>query len=213
MLSSKVEQHHEIVERIIGGIRDAMEDECFWAVDELLDRLHQFILPYRIVNPASARSRLATWEAEEATLIEEYTDQMLYYRINSGLWVQDDGGRESAGYLGKAEDCVIRAISIAMKKSYADVWGFFNRISGSNPDNGVSEIHACDYIKDAGWTLKYFGPAEAKVIDVIPEKGSALIWCGFLRDLHCTATIDGTVRDDWNSLGLEVIWIATPPIS
>lgn len=209
----KIEEHHEIVETLLGGISDAMEDEHFWTVDQLMDRLHQLIIHYQIANPPSAESYLPTWIAAEATLAKEYTDQMLRYRIQSGLWVQDDGGRKAAGHHGKVFDCVIRAIAIAMKRSYADVWNLFQSVSGGNPDEGVSVEHACEYIEKAGWTRKHFGPAEAKVIDVIPESESAIIWCGFLRDLHCTAVVDGAVRDDWNPLGLEVIWVATPPRS
>ena len=209
-MSLKIEEHHEIVETLLGGISDAMEDECFWTVDQLMDRLHQIVIHYEIVCPPLAESYLPTWQAAEATLAKEYTDQMLRYRSNSGLWIRDDGGRKAAGHYGKVMDCVVRAISIAMKKPYSDVWNFFEAVSERNPDEGVDEHHVWDYIQNEGWTRKHFGPAEAKVIDIIPNDGPALVWCGFLRDLHCTAAMDGVVRDDWNPLGLEVIWIATP---
>lgn len=37
-------------------------------------------------------------------------------------WVPDDGGREAAGFLGDAGDCVVRAIAIAGARDYRDVY-------------------------------------------------------------------------------------------
>jgi hypothetical protein len=37
-------------------------------------------------------------------------------------FVYNDGGRADAGYQGRAGDCVVRAIAIAMTRSYADVY-------------------------------------------------------------------------------------------
>lgn len=39
------------------------------------------------------------------------------------MWVYDDGGRAAAGFKGEAGDCVARAIAIAARMDYADVYG------------------------------------------------------------------------------------------
>lgn len=38
------------------------------------------------------------------------------------IYVLDDGGREAAGYRGKADDCVVRAIAIAAEQPYQEVY-------------------------------------------------------------------------------------------
>ena len=37
-------------------------------------------------------------------------------------FVRDDGGRGTAGFQGRAGDCVVRALAIAMQRPYADVY-------------------------------------------------------------------------------------------
>lgn len=37
-------------------------------------------------------------------------------------WTYDDGGRASAGYLGRTGDCVVRAVAIAAQLPYAEVY-------------------------------------------------------------------------------------------
>ena len=44
-------------------------------------------------------------------------------------WVYDDGGRKAAGYKGKADDCVCRAISIATEMPYGDVYKMINKFA------------------------------------------------------------------------------------
>ena len=38
------------------------------------------------------------------------------------MWVQDDGGRQAAGFKGSTGDCVVRAIAIACELPYAEVY-------------------------------------------------------------------------------------------
>ena len=46
-------------------------------------------------------------------------------------WEFDDGGREAAGYKGRAGDCVCRAIAIATGKPYQEVYDDINRLAKS----------------------------------------------------------------------------------
>ena len=43
----------------------------------------------------------------------------------------NDGGREAAGYKGKAGDCVVRAIAIAVELPYKDVYTAINQLGKS----------------------------------------------------------------------------------
>jgi len=44
-------------------------------------------------------------------------------------FIEDDGGREAAGFKGKTGDCVTRAIAIATGKPYKEVYDALNEIS------------------------------------------------------------------------------------
>jgi hypothetical protein len=41
-------------------------------------------------------------------------------------WVYDDGGRQAAGFRGKARDCVTRSIAIATRLPYRHVYELLN---------------------------------------------------------------------------------------
>ena len=42
------------------------------------------------------------------------------------VWVNDDGGREAAGFKGKAGDCFARALAIAAEMPYRDAYDLTN---------------------------------------------------------------------------------------
>ena len=46
-------------------------------------------------------------------------------------WVYDDGGREAAGFKGYANDCVTRAIAIAMRRDYREVYDEINELGAT----------------------------------------------------------------------------------
>jgi hypothetical protein len=46
-------------------------------------------------------------------------------------FVYDDGGRAAAGYIGKAGDCVCRAVAIASGKPYTEVYAALSAGTGS----------------------------------------------------------------------------------
>jgi len=43
-------------------------------------------------------------------------------------WVFDDGGRASAGFRGQTRDCFVRAVSIASRRPYREVYDFVNAV-------------------------------------------------------------------------------------
>lgn len=44
-------------------------------------------------------------------------------------YVEDDGGREAAGFKGYTGDCGVRAVAIAAELPYAEVYGEINRLA------------------------------------------------------------------------------------
>jgi len=79
----------------------------------------------------------------------------------------DDGGREAAGFKGKAGDCVTRAIAIATGKPYADVYDDLmarnanfrdtsrsraaSRMKSNTVRNGVFRKVYQEYLESLGW--------------------------------------------------------------
>ncbi len=51
-------------------------------------------------------------------------------------WTHDDGGREEAGYRGKTGDCVTRAIAIATRLPYQDVYDCLNALAAKHERRG-----------------------------------------------------------------------------
>ena len=79
------------------------------------------------------------------------------------FFVNDDGGRSEAGFKGGAGDCVTRAIAIATKKPYLEVYSALNEASKSertgkrkrgksSARNGVYKNTIRKYMKSIGWT-------------------------------------------------------------
>jgi len=84
-------------------------------------------------------------------------------------WKRDDGGREAAGYKGRAGDCVTRSIAIATGKPYAEVYDALfamtrehaatrrDRVTrtirrkGGSPRNGVNKAFYRPYLEALGW--------------------------------------------------------------
>ena len=206
-----IKSQNQAVGTIVIAIETAMANENLTAAQSLFGHLRKAIFPYECVtHDRGGELVVGGWLSTEKSLREEYTDQMLRYELDSGLWIEDDGGRRICGYNDSASDCCVRAISIGMEKIYDDIWVFFKQLSGLSPDEGVSDIHVCNYIANAGWNRKFYDDG-TKVIDVIPKEGNSIIWCRFLDGLHAVASVDGKIRDTFNSLGFEVLWVATPP--
>ena len=74
----------------------------------------------------------------------------------------DDGGRSSAGYRGKAGDCVVRAIAIATQRPYQEIYDLVNQAATrertgkrkrgiSNARTGVYKGSIHRVMKELGW--------------------------------------------------------------
>ena len=82
------------------------------------------------------------------------------HSLGNITWVYNDGGREVAGFRGRANDCVCRAITIATGLSYRDVYGDLNnsaqqerRRDGyrSSARLGVFKATYKQYLARLGW--------------------------------------------------------------
>ena len=83
--------------------------------------------------------------------------------MSSVLFKYDDGGRAAAGFRGKTGDCVTRAIAIATRLPYRDVYDTLNlfgeqerlskrRRRKSNARTGVHKVTTRRFMEKLGWT-------------------------------------------------------------
>lgn len=120
-------------------------------------------------------------------------------------WVYDDGGRESAGYVGSTGDCVVRAIAIATGIRYQVVYDTLNELSQlerprkrrrrSSSRNGVRRSTIQKYLRSIGWTwvpIMAIGSG-CKVHLRADELPSGRIIVSLSK--HISAVIDGVVHD------------------
>lgn len=123
-------------------------------------------------------------------------------------FVRDDGGREAAGFKGKAGDCVVRAVAIATGKSYLEV---YNELSSqqrtqrvttrsqrrSSARNGVSTRRAWfkRYMTALGWVWRptMFVGVGCKVHLVDGELPMGTLIVAVSK--HYTTVIDRVVHD------------------
>lgn len=121
-------------------------------------------------------------------------------------WVFDDGGRAAAGYKGKTGDCVVRAVSIATRKSYQEVYDALNGLAQyertakrkrglSNSRTGVYKQTYRRYLESIGWkwtpTMSIGSGCTVHLkTDELP-KGRLIVSVS----RHLVAVIDGVVHD------------------
>jgi hypothetical protein len=123
-------------------------------------------------------------------------------------FVKNDGGREAAGYKGKAGDCVARAVAIASGKPYTEVYkalsdgmGSQRKSKGRTARNGVSTRRKWfkDYMASLGfkWVPCMLVGQGCKVhlrADELPM-GRLVV----AVSKHYTAVIDGALHDTYDS--------------
>jgi hypothetical protein len=68
--------------------------------------------------------------------------------LNGIRYVYDDGGRKAAGFKGKVDDCVCRAIAIATEQPYRVVYNAMSAFGwfpeGEGKRGGPSRLHPHD---------------------------------------------------------------------
>lgn len=121
----------------------------------------------------------------------------------------DDGGRELAGFKGKADDCVTRSIAIVTEIPYKEVYDALNELSKkerigkrkkkkSNSRTGVFKSTYDKYLKSLGyeWTPTMGIGTGCKVHlsgRELPE-GRLVVRVS----KHITAVIDGAIHDTYD---------------
>jgi hypothetical protein len=125
--------------------------------------------------------------------------------VRDGRWVYDDGGRAAAGYRGKADDCVTRAVAIATRIEYALIYADLNaEAQRERPRNGRKRSSARTgvhkpttrrYLADIGWTWNPTmqvgqGCRVHLRADELPA-GRLIVQVS----RHMTAVIDGVIHD------------------
>ena len=122
-------------------------------------------------------------------------------------WVADDGGREAAGWKGRAGDCVVRSIAIATDLPYNMVYeamGEFIKANERKPRrgkpsssrNGVSKATCRKFMAELGWTwtptMSIGSGTTVHLRDGELPPGRLVVACS----KHYTAVVDGVIHDD-----------------
>ena len=121
----------------------------------------------------------------------------------------NDGGRKASGYKGQADDCVVRAIAIAAKMDYQDVYDYINQVCAterrtkkrktrSSARTGTYKATTKRIIEGLGWewTPTMFVGQGCKVHlkeDELP-KGRLIVSVS----QHLVAVIDGVIHDTYD---------------
>jgi hypothetical protein len=130
------------------------------------------------------------------------------------VWAYDDGGREDAGFKGKAGDCVSRAIAIATGRPYREVYDRLGQLigewskgrsraakrwrakaKGATERNGTPKPVIRQYLLELGWEwVPTMGIGTGTTVhlraDELPAGRIITSVSG-----HMCAVIDGVVHD------------------
>jgi hypothetical protein len=126
-------------------------------------------------------------------------------QIENNKWIYDDGGRKDSGFVGSTGDCVTRAISIATKKPYIEVYNDINKLCNSNQfrkvkgnsssRTGVYKRVYKKYLEDFGfkWKPLMLIGQGCKVHLKADELPKGTIICSVSK--HLVTVIDGVIHD------------------
>ena len=121
-------------------------------------------------------------------------------------FILDDGGRKAAGFKGLADDCVCRAVSIATKLPYKEIYDLINEISksertGKNKSSkssarlGVYKYTQKRLLKELGWiwtpTMKIGKGCQVHLCGDELPKGRLVVSVS----KHICAVINGVLHD------------------
>jgi hypothetical protein len=122
-------------------------------------------------------------------------------------FIYDDGGRESAGFKGKAGDCVARSVAIASGRPYEEVYkvlakgmGSQRKSKGATARNGVNTDRKWfkDYMQSIGFewvpTMMVGQGCKVHLVDGEIPEGRLVVRVS----KHCTAVIDGVIHDTFD---------------
>jgi hypothetical protein len=122
-------------------------------------------------------------------------------------FIQNDGGRAEAGFKGNAGDCVARAVAIASRRPYAEIYAALSKLAGaerkSHGATARNGIHTSrkwfkDFMRSLGftWTATMGIGTGCKVHLHDGELPSGRLVVAVSK--HYTAVIDGVVHDTHN---------------
>jgi len=124
-------------------------------------------------------------------------------------FVYNDGGRRAAGFKGETRDCVCRAIAIATKRPYLEIYQALNELSKaerigirkrktSSSRNGVYAVTCRKFMASIGWlwTPTMMIGQGCKVHLCQDELPNGRLVVQVSR--HSTAVIDGVIHDTHN---------------
>jgi len=117
-----------------------------------------------------------------------------------------DGGREAAGYRGKAGDCVVRAIAIAARLPYQEIYDAVNEAGAQERDNkrrrgkssartGVYKPTTRTLLESLGWkwtpTMQIGSGCKVHLRSGELPRGRLIVQVS----KHVSAVIDGVIYD------------------
>lgn len=106
--------------------------------------------------------------------------------------VNTDGGREAAGFLGSAEDCVVRSLSLTSGHSYSETYNLVKSWdTDSNPENGVELTALWNMMVELGYSFTQSTE--------VPETGNVMV----LFTNHVSAVVEGVVMDTFDPTSSE----------
>ncbi len=123
-------------------------------------------------------------------------------------WIEDDGGRSTAGYKGKAGDCVCRAIVIATGRPYDEIYQRLAKETGeqragkrgkrsASARNGINTNRSWFklYMSSLGFkwvpTMQIGSGCKVHLVDGELPMGRLVV----AVSRHMTAVIDGVIHD------------------
>jgi hypothetical protein len=118
-------------------------------------------------------------------------------RLNGAVtpFVYDDGGRAHAGFKGEAGDCATRAIAIATRLPYREVYDALAKLAGKTVRDGTPAKASKRYLVDLGWTwTPTMGIGTGCRVHLRPGElppGRLVVRCS----KHWVAVIDGVIHD------------------
>jgi hypothetical protein len=119
--------------------------------------------------------------------------KMIRYKYN-------DGGRKEAGFKGTANDCVVRAIAIALEKPYRQVYDELKimcrkQLNGDSVRSGIGRKLCSEYLRERGWKRT---PRKTHLsADELPQ-GRIICLLNSRAEYHLVAVIDGVIHDTFD---------------
>lgn len=128
--------------------------------------------------------------------------------MSATRFIYDDGGREAAGFKGRAGDCVCRSIAIATRLTYREVYTILNALgsgerepkrgSKSSARSGVRKATIRRYMESLGWkwtpTMGIGTGCTVHLRDEELPAGRLVV----STSRHLTAVIDGVIHDTYD---------------